>query len=244
MHLGRILKGSLIAICIVFLGLQVANLEFQASGARLLAVLLLTLLYYVKVQPKRMFFLLFLICFSLAELLGFISYFVEIDYDTTTDYFYYLGNSFYILSYIFLIIRVLSDMDIKNILKKFWIHLIVLIVLDVFCVVILSGTTEKLLSNHEFSLEFIYNSVIMLLLTVAMINYMSKNSQKSMNLLLGAIFIFFSEVIQMTYFYISSINVLNVMCSLFLVLAFLFFYLQARIPLESEQKAILQDLQT
>ncbi|MCK7590844.1 hypothetical protein M0G43_09685 [Subsaxibacter sp. CAU 1640] len=243
MQLERILKITLITLCLIFLSLQIFSLEFQASGARVSLVLLLTLLYYVRVERKRLFFLLFLLCFSLAELLGFISYFIEIDYDTSPDYFYYLGNGFYILSYIFLIIRVLRDMELKTVIRKFWIHLIVLTVLDVFCVIILSGTTKNLLSVNEFSMEFFYNAVIMVLLTVAMINYMSKNTQKSMNLLLGAIFIFFSEVIQMTYFYISDINILNVMCSLFLVLAFLFFYLQARIPLESEQKTIQQDIQ-
>ncbi|MEZ4792058.1 MAG: hypothetical protein R2783_00840 [Gelidibacter sp.] len=243
MKLQQILKVTLVAICLLFLGLQVLNLEFQAAGTRALLVLLLTVLYCIKVQPKRLYFLLFLLCFTFAELLNFVSWFVEIDYQTTPDYFYYLDNGLYILSYIFLIIRVLKDMEIKQVLRKFWIHLLILTVLDVFCVVILSGTTEKLLSAHETSLEFVYNCIIMILLTVSMINYMSKNTQKSMNLLLGAIFIFFSEVIQMTYFYISDINILNVMCSLFLVLAFLFFYLQARIPIESEQLAIQRNFQ-
>lgn len=243
MQLDRILKVTLVALSLIFLGLQVLNLEVQAAGARVSLVLLLALLYYYKVPSKRLFFILFLLCFSIAELIGFISYFIEIDYDTTPDYFYYLANGFYILSYVFLVTRVLSQMDIKNILKRFWIHLIILTILDIFCVLILSGTTEKLLSFNESSLEFVYNAIIMILLTVAMINYMAKNSQKAMNLLLGAIFIFFSEVIQMTYFYISDIPILNVMSSLFLVLAFLFFYLQARIPFETEQSTIRQDFQ-
>ena len=243
MQLQRVLIGTLFTVCLIFLGLQIMNHEIEAAGARALLVLLLTWLYCIKVQSKRLYFFLFLIFFSLAEVIVFISYFVDIDYETTTDYFYYLANGLYILSYVFLIIRVLNDMDIKNIIKKFWIHLTILIVLDIFCIEILSGTTEKYFSNYEFSTEFIYNTVIMLLLTVAMINYMSKNTQKSMNFLLGAIFIFFSEVIQMTYFYISDKNILNVMCSLFLVLAFLFFYLQARMPAETEQNTIQHDLQ-
>jgi hypothetical protein len=242
MHLSRILKATLIAICLFFLGFQIIDLEFEAAVARFSLVLLLTVLYCIKVQSKRLFFLLFLVAFSLAELVGLMSYFIKIDYDSTINYFYYIGNGLYILSYFFLSMRIIKDMDIRNVLKKFWVHLIILIVLDVFCVVILSGTTENLLSNAEFSIEFTYNVIVMVLLTVAMIDYMSKNTLKSMNMLLGAIFIFFSEVIQMTYFYISDINILNVMCSLFLVLAFLFFYLQARIPLESEQKAMQQDL--
>lgn len=243
MYLNRILKVTLVALCLIFLGLQVLNLEVQAAGTRVSLVLLLATLYYYKVPSKRLFFILFLLCFSIAELIGFASYFVEINYDTTPDYFYYLGNGFFILSYFFLIVRVLKEMDIKNILRRFWIHLIVLTILDIFCVIILSGTTEKLFSFHESSMEIVYNAIIMILLTVAMINYMAKNSQKAMNLLLGAIFIFFSEVIQMTYFYISDIPILNVMSSLFLILAFLFFYLQARIPFETEQSTIQQDLQ-
>lgn len=242
MQLRRILKGTLIVVCLLFLGFQVFNLEFQAAGTRLLLVLLLTILYCVRVPEKRMFFFLFLVCFTLAELVNFISWFVKLDYDTTMDYFYYGGNILYIVSYIFLILRVLKDTNINQTLSKFWIHLLILIVLDVFCVIIVSGTTEKLLSKQEYYLEFSYNIVIMALLTVAMINYMAKNTQKSMNLLLGAIFIFFSEVLQLTYFYISHINVLNVLCSLFLVLAFLFLYLQARISAEEEQNALRQDL--
>lgn len=243
MHMERFLKIALVTICLIFLGFQIMGQELQAAGARVSLLLLLTALYCFKISSKKLFFFLFLIFFSIAELIGFISYFVEIDYETTPDYFYYIGNAFYILAYVFLIIRILREMDVTNVFRKFWIHLVILTVLDIFCVVILSGTTEKLFSNHEFSMEFLYNIVIMTLLTVAMINYMDRNSQKSMNLLLGAIFIFFSEVIQMTYFYISNINILNVMCSLFLVLAFLFFYLQARIPMDIEQNSIQQDLQ-
>jgi hypothetical protein len=243
MRLERILEVTLVAIGLIFLGFQILDLEVEAAGARAMLVVLLTVLYCLKVQSKRLFFFLFLLCFSLGEIFGFSSYFVKFNVDTSINYFYYIVNGLYILSYIFLIIRVLMDMDIKNIIKKFWIHFIILIILDILCVVILTDTTEKRFSNVKFSLEFLYNAVIMLLLTFAMINYMSKNTQKSMNLLLGVIFIFFSEVIQMTYFYISTINILNVMCSLFLLLAFLFFYLQARIPLESEQKTIKQNLE-
>ena len=242
MQLHRILKATLVTLCLIFLGLQIMNLEFEAAGARVAMVILLTLLYYLNVKSKSLFFFLFLVCFLLGEIVNFTSYLVEIDTQTTNDYFYYLVNGLYILSYIFLTVRILKEMDLKNVIRKFWIHLIILIVLDIFCLIILADTTEKILTKSQFSIEFLYNLVIMLLLTFAMINYISKNTQKSMNLLLGAIFIFFSEVIQMTYFYISEINILNVMCSLFLVLAFLFFYLQASIPYESEQQAIQQDL--
>lgn len=243
MQIERFIKVTLIIICVLFLGLQILQYEVQAAGVRALLVVMLCVLYHVKVQDKRFFFLMFLLSFALAELLNFTSYFIERIFNNT-DYFYYGVNGLYILSYTFLIIRIIRDMNIRQVLRKFWIHLIILIVLDIFCVNIVSGTTEKLLSHSESWLEYIYNVVIMMLLTVAMINYMSKNSQKSMNLLLGAIFIFFSEVIQYAYFYISSNSTLNVVCSLFLVLAFLFFYLQSRIGIEEERNSMRQDLHT
>ncbi len=242
MYLSKILKATLVLLCLFFLGFQIMKLEVEAAGARAAMVLLLTLLYVVSIKSKRQSFFLFLIFFLLGEIFNFASYFVEIDRQKTVDYFYYLSNGLFILSYVCLIVRVLTDMDIKNVLKKFWIHFMILIVLDIFCVMILSDTTEKRLAGFEFTLELFYNTVIMLLLTFAMINYMSKNTLKSMNFLLGAIFIFFSEVIQMTYFYVSDIHILNVMCSFFLVLAFLFLYLQARITYESEQQAIQKDI--
>ncbi len=241
MQLGQILKVALITVCVFFVGFQVMNFEFQASGARLLLVFLLMTLYCINVKPKRLLFFLFLLSFSLAEILSFVSWFVQIDYSKHPDYFYYSVNAFYILSYLFLIIRVIREMDVRHVLSKFWIHLIILTVLDIFCVVIVTATAENRLSPSQYMLELVYNSIIMLLLTGAMINYMSKNSQKSMNLLLGSIFIFFAEVIQMTYFYISNITVLNVICSLFLVFAFLFFYLQARMTEETEHIEIPRD---
>jgi hypothetical protein len=120
-------------------------------------------------------------------------------------------------------------MNFKETVKKFPIHLIILLALDVFCVITVTDTTKSILSTAEYTLEFSYNAVIMLLLTITLINYIYREDKKSMNLLIGSIFIVFSEVIQLAYFYISAINILNVICSLFLVIAFIFFYLQSRL---------------
>ena len=116
-----------------------------------------------------------------------------------------------------------------TIVKKFPAHLVILLVLDIFCWLTVTDTTKGVLTTTEYELEFIYNTVIMLLLTVTLINYIYREDKKSMNLLIGSIFIVFSEVIQLAYFYISAINILNVICSFFLVIAFIFFYLQSRL---------------
>lgn len=229
MQIRKILIATLIILSVSFLGLQILQFETQASALRALLLIGLTAFYYLTIKEKKHFFYLFLLAFTLAEILNFTSLFVSFVSESGTDYSYYLTNALYILSYLFLITKVLSDMNLKEVIRKFPIHILVLLVLDVFCVIIVTDTTKGLLSNEEYTLEFLYNTVIMLLLTVTLINYIYREDKKSMNLLIGSIFIVFSEVIQLAYFYISAINILNVICSFFLVMAFIFFYLQSRL---------------
>jgi len=229
MQVRKILIATLIILSVSFLGLQILQFETQASALRALLLIGLTAFYYLTIKEKKHFFYLFLLAFTLAEILNFTSLFVSFVSENGTDYSYYLTNALYILSYLFLITKVLSDMNLKEVVRRFPIHILVLLVLDVFCVIIVTDTTKGLLSNEEYTLEFLYNTVIMLLLTVTLINYIYREDKKSMNLLIGSIFIVFSEVIQLAYFYISAINILNVICSFFLVMAFIFFYLQSRL---------------
>jgi hypothetical protein len=79
----------------------------------------------------------------------------------------------------------------------------------------------------DYSIEVFYNIVVMLLLTVTLVNYISRDSKKAMNLLIGSLCIVFSEVMQVAYFYVSEKNVLNVTYSVLLIFAFCFFYIQA-----------------
>lgn len=229
MQVRKILITILIILSVSFLGLQVLQFETQASALRALLLIVLTVFYYLTIKDKKRFFYLFLVSFTIAEILNFTSMFVSFVSENGADYSYYLTNALYILSYIFLITKVLGDMNLKEIIRKFPIHIIVLLVLDVFCVITVTETTKGLLSNAEYALEFSYNTIIMLLLTITLINYIYREDKKSMNLLIGSIFIVFSEVIQLAYFYISAINILNVICSFFLVMAFIFFYLQSRL---------------
>jgi hypothetical protein len=241
MKIRTILISTIIVLCIVFIGLQIEQLTLQAAGVRALLLLLLTGLYCNKVKRKRLFFFLFFIAFAFADTLNFFSLFIPLR-ENSIDYSYYLVNSLYILAYIFLIIQVLKSMDVKEVVKKLPFHIIILLVLDVSSVIVVTNTTQNQLDIYEYTLEFVYNAVIMVLLSVALINYIHKDDKKSMNLLLGSIFIVFSEVIQLTYFYVAEMNVLNVFCSLLLVFAFLFFYLQAGLPYRVQQNDLTQDL--
>ncbi|MGC1631384.1 MAG: hypothetical protein WA749_04645 [Gelidibacter sp.] len=242
MIIRRILIGVLIALAVIFLGFQVFELEVEASGMRALILVFLTILYCHTVREKRLFFLSFLIVFTIADILAFMSWKIPLVTNNQIDLVYYIANSLYIMAYSLLILQMLSAMNVVEIVKKYPFHILILIVLDVFCVVVVTNTAMHKLSYHEYYMEFVYNSIIMILLTVSLINYIHKEDKKGINLLVGSIFIFFSEVIQLAYFYISSINLLNVMCSLFLVLAFFFFYLQSKLVYEPQENLMHRDL--
>ncbi|MCL8007464.1 hypothetical protein M8845_08495 [Gelidibacter japonicus] len=242
MSIQKLLIAVLIVLSVVFMGFQIYELEVEAAGIRALMLILLTALYYIRVKNRRLFFFLFLITFAIAEILNFIGWLVPIVPIDDLDYMYFIGNSLYILSYSFLIVRILSSMNLLEIVRKLPFHLLILIVLDVFCVIVVTNTAMDRLNYYEYLVELVYNSVIMILLTVALINYILKNDKKAINLLIGSIFIFFSEIIQLAYFYVSNINLLNVFCSLFLVLAFVFFYLQSRLSYEPQEDSLYGDL--
>src|SRR5690554_1448893 len=135
MSIQKILIAVLIALSVVFMGFQIYELEVEAAGIRALMLILLTALYYIRVKNRRLFFFLFLITFAIAEILNFIGWLVPIVPIDDLDYMYFIGNSLYILSYSFLIVRILSSMNLLEVVRKLPFHLLILIVLDVFCVI-------------------------------------------------------------------------------------------------------------
>ena len=229
MQIGKFLGALTLALSLFFLGLQFKGLEIEAAGVRALAISLLTLLYIIRIKNKHAFFLLFLVFFSVSEILNYITWSINLTVTYDVDYSYYIGNTLYIISYLFLIARILVSINFKKAFFKFPIQIGLLAILGLFFVYYVSDTTKNELTDNEYYLELLYNAVVMLLMAMALVNYMYRDDKKSMNLLLGTICIMFSEVIQLAYFYIADINLLNVLCSMFLVFAFLFFYLQCRL---------------
>lgn len=225
-NIEKILIVVLIFFSIVYLGLQLYQYEITASGLRTLMVLLLGVLYCLKVTYKRLLFFLFLVSFAIAEIISFVSWFVPLP-EGEVDAYYYAGNISYMISYMFLIFQLLKSMDIKSVFLKLPFHFLILFVLDVFCVWIVTDTARSELNNYEYWLEFVYNAVIMILLSLAVIDYIYRDDKRSMLFLLASISLFFSEVMQLAYFYVSENNLINMLYSFFIVVAFIFFYIQS-----------------
>ena len=240
----RILKVILLLLGGVFILLQAFALETKGAAISTLMLILLTTLYYGWTEKRTKYFFWFLLLFTIGDLFNFISYCFPLKDWNGIDFYYYITNVFYILSYTTLIVKLLKDLNVRTVFSKLPIPIIILVVLDVFCVTLVTAAAENELTVYQYALEFTYNAVIMTLLSAALINYMYRNDNKSMLLLLGSIFIFFSEMIQLAYYYIlENNNNLSFVYSLFLVVAFIFFYLQSQLEFTGPELEYVDELE-
>jgi len=230
MLVNKILKVVLLLLGGTFITLQSFAYEVEGSTVSSLMLILLTVLYCRWTKNKSNLFFWFLVVFTVAEVIGGISYHVSEIPEGEVNYYYYGSNILYMLAYAMLIVKIIKGLDLRKVFKEHSVPVLILVVLGVFCVSVVSATTENVLSVYENYLEFTYNTVIMVLLSVALINYMYRNDNKSMLFLIGSIFIFFSETIQLAYYYILlEDNNLGFIYSFFLVVAVLFYYLQSQL---------------
>lgn len=228
--ISKILKLVLVFLSIGYVIFQALSFEYLSSGLGVLSFVLLIILYSIKTKKKNIFFFLSLIIFSFAKLLSFAFLFTPEVKPDGVDYPYYTSNVLYIVFYMLLTVKILNDLNVWKVVSKYTIATIVLILMDVFCIYTFAVTTEDVLTDYQYILELMYNIAIMVLLSFAVINYMHRNDNKSLLFLAGSTSIFFSEIIQFAYFYILEYNnLLGLIYSLFLVLAFLFFYLQSQL---------------
>ncbi|WP_115462030.1 hypothetical protein [Winogradskyella aurantiaca] len=240
MNINLLIKLLLVLIGFTFIGLQAFQWEIAGSGISALMLIGISVLYkkFSKFFEKQFF--LFLLFFTLAEIIGFVYWFIPVEWLQTLDFTYYGANLLYITAYIFLIMHVLNGIEFRKMLKRFAGPAVILLILDIFCVYIVTDTAGSDFSGAEYILEFSYNGVIMVLLSVALLNYLYKDTNKAMLFLIGAIFIVFSEIIQMAYFYIVDSNDLSATYATFLVMAFLFLYIQSQFS-TSKSFSELQD---
>ena len=232
---NKILKVLLLLLGGIFIILQGLAYEVQGAAISALMLVLLTILYCGWTADKSRHFFWFLVIFSIGHILSYTGWFMPLLEVDQLDIHYYGANILFISAYLFLIVKILSTIDINKVFKELSIPIIILLILDVFCVVIVTDATENSLSTYEYVLEFVYNGVIMALLSVALIDYMYRNDNKSMLFLLGSICVVFSEIIQLAYYYILDDKNLGFIYSFFLVVAFIFFYLQSQLKYTGPQ---------
>ncbi len=228
------------ALVILALLLYILSVIFQFSDEDVIANALksiilpvVTLLYFVKIKKKSLFFTLFLVLFSISDLMIFSTPYISHNVD------YYLGNSLYILAYASLLVEVSKSISLLYVLRNYKIHLLVLTILNIYLIYVLQVIVDPFVDKtNEYYVELIYNIVMLLLLSVSLVNYFYRDNVKSLSMFLGALCIVFGEVIWVAYTYISERNLLNAVSTTLYVLAFYFFYKQSKIEQEVEREEV------
>ncbi|WP_411894817.1 hypothetical protein [Winogradskyella sp. A2] len=238
---SKIIKVLLLLLGGVFIVFQ--GMAFQLEGAAVSAgiLVLLTILYCGWTTNKSIYFFWFLVLYTIGHVLSYSAWYGPNLYEGDIDYIYYVANMLFILSYIFLMLKILTQLNFKSVFSQLAIPIFILVVLDIFCVSLVTATTENVLNTYEYSLEYTYNAVVMTLLSIALINYMYRNDTKSMMFLMGSICIVFSEIIQLAYFYVMEDKMLGFIYSFFLVVAFIFFYMQSQIEFTGPDEPFYSD---
>lgn len=231
MNKSKVLVSFVLLLCMLFMVFQYNENYSMADVTRALIVPSITLLYLVGNRDKSMYFTLFLVIFSISDIVSLFGYYFPKNFN------YYFCNSLYIIAYIALSYEIILSIDFKYICKHFIGHLFVLFILNIYSNYVLFGIEQESLymTGLELSFEIAYNVFTLLLLSVSLLNYFYRDDKKALVLFLGTLCIVVSEVIQIAYYYIPEVeddSVLSTTYSLLLIAAFYFYYSQTKLDYE------------
>lgn len=195
-----------------------------------LLIPLITLTYILFIKNKNIYFLLFLLFYSVGDLFVLFLDFVPFNENSLlSNYQYCITNSMFIIAYIFLLVKIIKSVCILHILKNFKIHLIVLMALNVYLIYVLQLIVKPNLDIElDYYFELVYNIVTLLLLSMALLNYFYRDNQKSLFLFLGTLCLVFSEVIDIAFIYISQKSILSFLATTLSLVAFYFLFKQSK----------------
>ena len=130
MIFSKALIGFIGLIYILFVGFEFFGDNSIALKISVLIIPLIALLYFISVEKRTLFFSLFLICYSIPELMLFLKN--EIVYET----YYYICNTLSVTAYVFLLIEIYKSINFNEVLKKFKTQVIVLTFLSFYIIFI------------------------------------------------------------------------------------------------------------
>ncbi len=232
MFKSKVLVSLVLTIYVLFVTFGLIGYETVAFTLDSLILPLIALFYFVLFEKKTLFFSLFIICYAGSDLIGLIVNFIPYNesYQFLFDLDYFIGNSMYIMAYGFLFIEICKALNVFHILRNFKIHLIVLTGLNIWLIFVLQEMVDSDSSmSGEYYLEMVYNIIMLLLLSGALLNYFYRDNKKTLLLFLGALCIVFSEVIDIAYIYKTPKCLLNIFSTTLTLSAFYFFCIQTNL---------------
>lgn len=231
MYKSKVLIGFISICYVLFVIFEFIGNELVAYNLNALIIPLITLTYMLFIKRKNKLFTLFLVFYSISDSMGLVtSNLPSMQSQKLYDYEYYLGNLLYIVAYLFLVIKIGRSLCFKHVIKNFKMHLIVLIILNIYLVYVLQVIINpNLILESDYYLELVYNIVVVFLLAIALLNYFYRDNKKSFYLFIGSVFIVFSEFIDVAYIYITQRSLLNVIGTTLAMVAFYFYYQQSKL---------------
>jgi hypothetical protein len=229
MNKSKFMVGLVFLVYLGFVISQFNNNDFLADALDALLLPLITVIYFTKERRINLFFSIFLICYSVSDLMVFIVDFIPY------NYYYYVGNGLYILAYLALLIKIVQSLSFQHIIKNFKLHLIVLTGLNIYIAYVLQVIVNPYVEmTNEYFVEIFYNVVMLLVLSASLLNYFYKDNKKALFIFLGSLSIVFSEVLGVAYIYVAKQDLLNFLTTSLTLLAFYFYCKQSSLNNEEE----------
>lgn len=235
MYNGKRLFGIFLYVLIVTCFLLSVLYEFQGDdilsySINCLIAPLITISYLCFIKQKNTFFLLFLLLHSTAGFFGIILVNLSSKSTVFLDIEYYIGNSLYILAYVFLILKIVKSLDFSFIVKSFKTHVAVLAILNIYLLYVLQSLIyPNLVYKNDFYLECAYNIVILLVLSLSLLNYFHKDNKKALYLFTGSLLLVFSEVMDVAFIYAVDRLFIKILSLKFSFVGFYFIYEQSKL---------------
>ena len=231
MNKSKALVILALLLYILSVAFQFRNEDVIANALKSIILPVVTVLYFITVEKKTLFFVLFLMLFSISELMVFIAPYIP------RDLYYYLANCLYACAYTSLVVEVLKSISLSYSIKHYIIHILVLTILNIYLIYVLQIIIEPHVDgSNKYYLELAYNMVMLILLSVTLINYFYRDNVKALYFFLGSLCIVFAEVIWVAYTYITARELLKVVSTTLYLLSYYFFYKQSTIKQDNVKR--------
>ncbi|MBQ0767793.1 MAG: hypothetical protein KBT58_00765, partial [Bizionia sp.] len=176
MNHNKLIFKAAFTVILVYTILQLFKLETFSFVLKLALVPVIAISYFLRIKERSNWFMLFLVLYSLGDILHFI------DYNKLSVAMYFICNILYIIAYFCLLIEVFKYISLKSIIKKLPLQFLVLLVLSGFIIYKLIDIVQVSASNGEFAiyidiLETSYNVMLLLLLTFSLLNFLYQGNR-------------------------------------------------------------------
>lgn len=223
MKLSKYKTISLVLVTLVVLTLlgNLFQTQILSEIAWILILPTLLIFYSIYQNKKDILFIIFLVGFALSEIL-------KLWFITSEMLYYYTSYTCIMVAYSSLIVFFLKGIKFKKLFKSFKLHLIILLVFNLY---ILYTLNEMILHDETvevftfiFFIEVVYNVLILLMLSISLLYYLHNESKQALLLFLACVCIVFSEMVQVAYVFISAEIFLRIGYLLLMAIGFGFIY--------------------